>query len=166
MTLLQRLCLWKRRKCPCCWLSLPFYVIAPKALQTLAFLEKAKWGDAATQCSHVKYRRRMSMLQNIAIFWEITTFTFLMLFLTAKYSFIMTRKITIREARCLRHQLKGVCVFSDTAQKGRRSTPLYNNDTIVTLIGKPLPAKKEDFLQFLKRSPCFGKSGWKRRRLG
>ena len=54
-------------------------------------------------------------------------------------------------------------VFSDTAQKGRRSTPLYNNnDTIVTLIGKPLTAKKDDFLQLHKKSPCFEKSGWKR----
>ena len=87
------------------------------------------------------------MLQNIAIFWEISTSTFLMLFLTAKYSFIMTRKITIREARCLRHQLKGL--YSDRAQKGRRSTPLYN-DTIVTLIGKPLPAKK-DFYSYSKK---------------
>ena len=155
MTLLQRPCLWKRRKCPCCWLSLPFYVIAAKALQTLAFLEKAKWGDAATLCSHVKYRRRISMLQNIAIFWEIPTFTFLMLFLTAKYSFIVTRKITIREARCLRHQLKGV-YFPTQPKKGRRSTPLYNNSHTLE---KPPPTKKEDFLQFLKRSPCFGKSG-------
>ena len=91
MTLLQRLCLWKRRKCPCCWLSLPFYVIAAKALQTLAFLEKAKWGDAATQCSHVKYRRRMSMLQNIAIFWEISTFTFLTLLFPAYFWTRFTR---------------------------------------------------------------------------
>ena len=40
------------------------------------------------------------------------------------------------------------------------------NDTIVTLIGKPLPAKMDVFLQLHKKSPCFQKSGWKRRHLG
>ena len=87
------------------------------------------------------------MLQNVAIFWEISTFTFLILFLTAKYSFIMTRKITIREARCLRHQLKGV-YFQTQPKKGGGRHPC--SDTTVTLIGKPLPAKK-DFYSYSKK---------------
>ena len=52
-------------------------------------------------------------------------------------------------------------VFSDTAQKGRRSTPLYT-DTIVTLIGKPLPAKKDVFFTVTQKRPCCEKSGWER----
>ena len=55
------------------------------------------------------------MLQNIAIFWEILTFTFLMV----KYSFIMAKNHnqggTVPQAPTERG------VFSDT---GRRSTPL------------------------------------------
>ena len=62
------------------------------------------------------------MLQNIAIFWEISTFTLVMLFLTAKYSFIMTRKITIKEAWCLRHQLKGL-YFQTQPKKGGGRPP-------------------------------------------
>ena len=57
------------------------------------------------------------MLQNIAIFWEISTFTFVMLFLMAKYSFIVTRQITIREAGCLRHKLKG-CIQTQLKKGG------------------------------------------------